>query len=139
MAYSYGFEKLAVWQMSRQFAKNLYLHTKSFPKEEQFGITAQLRRAAVSIACNLAEGSARFSSRDKSRFYQIAYGSAVEVVNLLIISTDLELLPEDAHTSLRREIENLTYHINQLVQNLNNGVQEPDVIYGDPFRSAGFE
>lgn len=92
MTYTYAFEKLTAWQMSRQFAREIYLATKNFPKEELFGITSQIRRAAVSVSCNLAEGSARFTDREKARYYGIAYGSAIEVVNLLIMSFDLGYL-----------------------------------------------
>ncbi|MBK8564167.1 MAG: four helix bundle protein [Saprospiraceae bacterium] len=76
MSYTYAFEKLTVWQMNRQFAKKLYLKTKSFPKEELFGITSQIRRACISVSCNLAEGSARKTPKEQLRFYEIAFGSA---------------------------------------------------------------
>ena len=68
MQYTYAFEKMAVWQMARQVVKQIYSKTKSFPKEELFGITGQIRRAGVSICCNLAEGSARRGNRDQDRF-----------------------------------------------------------------------
>ena len=134
MAYTYAFEKLTAWQMARQFAKNLYFGTRHFPKEELFGITSQIRRATISIACNLAEGSAGFTDREKSRFYVIAYGSAVEVVNLLIISSDLEFLDSEQYAALRGEVEKLTFQINRLVQShggpANMGdVHEPDMPY----------
>ena len=92
MSYTYAFEKLTVWQMNRQFAKKLYLKTKSFPKEEFFGITSQIRRACISVSCNLAEGSARKTPKEQLRFYEIAFASGAEVVNLLILCNDLELL-----------------------------------------------
>jgi len=114
MQYTYAFEKMTVWQMARQVVKLIYLKTKSFPKEELFGTTSQIRRAGISICCNLAEGSARISPTDQNRFYEIAFGSAVEVVNLLIICTDLEYLSEEDYMMLRTEMEKLTYHINHL-------------------------
>ncbi len=116
MAYTYSFEKLSVWQLSRQFSKKLYRQTKSFPKEELFGMTSQIRRAAISISCNLAEGSARKSPKEQYRFYEIAFGSAAEVVNLLILSNDLAYLPDHLYAELRAEIEKTTWHIHLLMK-----------------------
>lgn len=83
--------------MARQAVKLIYDTTKSFPKEELFGVTNQIRRASISICCNLAEGSARIGAVDQNRFYEIAFGSAVEVVNLLILSTDLGYLSDEGY------------------------------------------
>ena len=94
MSYNYSFEKMAVWQMSRIFAKKLYQVTRQFPKEELFGLTSQIRRATISVSCNLAEGSARMSVKEQQRFYEIAFSSAVEVVNLLILSNDFGYLSD---------------------------------------------
>jgi four helix bundle protein len=117
MSYTYSFEKLSVWKSNRQFTKRLYSVTKTFPKEEQFGITSQVRRATVSISCNLAEGSARVSNKEQNRFYEIAFGSAVEVVNLMILSNDLEMLSDNDYTTLRNEIEKITFDISTLIKN----------------------
>jgi four helix bundle protein len=94
MGHIYGFEKMAVWQTARQVIKQIYLKTKDFPKEEMFGITSQIRRAGISISCNLAEGSGRTSDGQQKHFYQIAYSSALEAVSLLILCNDLELLSD---------------------------------------------
>lgn len=134
MAYVYSFEKLTAWQMSRQFAEALYSKNKNFPKEALFGITSQIRRAAISISCNLAEGSARFGDREKKRYYEIAYGRPVEVVKLLIICCDLEYLLHEQYTDLRQEVENLTFQINRLVQSYSQNkedIHEPDIQYSD--------
>jgi four helix bundle protein len=114
MHYTYAFEKMSVWQQARQVAKLVYLKTKGFPKEELFGVTSQIRRASISICCNLAEGSARIGPKDQDRFYEIAFSSAIEVVNLLILSTDFEYLTEAEYNTLRTEMERLTYSINKL-------------------------
>lgn len=119
MAYTFSFEKLSVWQLSRQFSKKLYLQTKSFPKEELFGITSQTRRAAVSISCNLAEGSARKSPKEQYRFYEIAFSSAAEVVNLLILSKDLAFLSDQTYNELRSDIEKTTWHIHLLMKGID--------------------
>jgi len=117
MSYTYAFEKLAVWKANRQFIKRLYSASKSFPKEELFGITSQIRRATVSVSCNLAEGSARISGKEQNRFYEIAFGSAVEVVNLLILTNDLEMLPDNDYAYLRNEMEKITFDISTLIKN----------------------
>lgn len=128
MQYTYGFEKMAVWQLARQTVKLIYLKTKNFPREEAFGITSQIRRAGVSVCCNLAEGSARISSTDQHRFYEIAFGSAVEVVNLLIICCDLEYLTDEDCSMIRTEMERLTWQINNLSGKKPPGiVQEPEM------------
>ena len=114
MKHTYAFEKMAVWQAARQAVKLIYQITKTFPKEELFGVISQIRRAGISICCNLAEGSAMIGERYQSRFYNIAYGSAVEVVNLLIICNDLEYLQDKDYEMLRPEIEKLTFQINKL-------------------------
>ena len=77
----FKFEKLSVWQKSIEYADQIYSLTKSFPQDEQFGLTSQLRRAAVSISSNIAEGSARSSATDFCRFIEIAYGSLMETIS----------------------------------------------------------
>src|SRR5437762_8019299 len=77
----FNFEKLDVWQKEIEFAKLIYTDTRSFPTEERFGLTTQLRRAAVSISSNIAEESSRSSKVDFARFIEIAGGSVFEVVS----------------------------------------------------------
>ena len=83
--HSYSFEKLNVWQETRVFVKEIYTLTKAFPKEEQFGLVNQLRRATVSIAYNIAEGTSRKTNKDQAKFTTIAYSSLMEVINQLIL------------------------------------------------------
>jgi four helix bundle protein len=77
----FNFEKLDVWQKAIDFAKLVYNETRAFPAEERFGLTNQLRRAAVSVLSNIAEGSSRSSKSDFARFLEIAAGSVFEVVS----------------------------------------------------------
>ena len=72
------FRELRVWEKAHHFALAVYRETRSFPKEETYGLTSQIRRAAVSIAANITEGSGRDSSREFARFLQIAMGSGSE-------------------------------------------------------------
>ena len=77
----FGFEKLDVWQKAIDFADVVYSTTRGFPADERFGLTNQMRRAAVSISSNIAEGSSRNSRKDFARFIEIATGSLFEVVS----------------------------------------------------------
>ncbi len=84
-----SFEDLNVWQESQNLAVQVYTATKSFPKEELFGITSQLRRAVSSVSANIAEGFGRTSKNDKLHFYTIAYGSLLETKNFLYLAEKL--------------------------------------------------
>ncbi|MEO7414987.1 MAG: four helix bundle protein [Opitutaceae bacterium] len=84
----FRFEKLTVWQSSGRLCGEVHSVTKEFPREEIFGLTSQLRRAAVSISANIAEGSGRNSDADFAHFLEMAYGSAMEVAALLFIAAD---------------------------------------------------
>ncbi len=86
------FKELLIWKKSRSFCFEIYSVTSSFPSDEKFGITNQLRRASVSIPSNIAEGSSRNSNKDFARFLEIAIGSAYEIETQLLISSDLGFL-----------------------------------------------
>ncbi len=88
-----NYKELLIWQEAHQFALNVYKITKAFPKEELFGITSQLRRASVSIPCNIAEGCGRHTSKDFANFLQIALGSTNETDYLLLLAKDLGYIP----------------------------------------------
>ena len=89
----YSFEKLECWQQARQLAVWTYNTTRTFPAEEKFGITSQMRRAAVSIASNIAEVTSRKTAKDQNHFSTISYSSTIELLNDLIIANDLKFLP----------------------------------------------
>jgi len=84
-----SFMDLSVWKKAHSFVVDIYLVTKNFPKDELYGLTSQLRRAAVSIPANIAEGFGRLSSAEKMRFYNISQASLNEVKYYLILSSDL--------------------------------------------------
>lgn len=83
------FEDPLVWQKSHQWVLNVYKFSESLPKAEQFGLTAQLRRAAISIPANIAEGFKKTGRADKARFYNVAQGSIEECRYYLILTKDL--------------------------------------------------
>jgi four helix bundle protein len=92
---AFRFEKLEVWHKAIQFAQLIYEVTKTFPADERFGLTNQMRRAAVSVSSNIAEGTSRTTSKDKSRFVEIAYGSLLEVVSQAHIAEAQSMLTVD--------------------------------------------
>jgi len=104
----YSFEKLEVWKLAKKFSLKIYTITEKYPDSEKFGLTSQLRRASVSISTNLAEGSGRNTGKDKAHFTQLAFGSLMECLNLLLISKDLELISEVEINSLRLEIDEIS-------------------------------
>ena len=83
------FQELIVWQKAHQFVLSVYKYTESFPKSETYGLSSQFRRAAVSIAANIAEGYKKKGKADKARFFNIAQGSLEECQYYLILSSDL--------------------------------------------------
>jgi four helix bundle protein len=86
---SKSFRDLIVWQRAHQWVLGIYHFTNSFPSEEQFGLVSQLRRAAISIPANIAEGFKKKGNSDKARFYNIAQGSIEECRYYLILAADL--------------------------------------------------
>ena len=96
----FNFEKLDVWKKSIVLAGSVYTLTKAFPSDERFGLTSQMRRAAVSISSNVAEGCSRSSKADFRRFVEIATGSAFELISQANIARDQDLLPTESYDKL---------------------------------------
>jgi len=101
----FKFEELNVWKESVNFAGEIYKLTKRFNKNEQFGLTSQLNRAAVSISSNIAEGCGRNSDADLSRFIQISIGSLNEIVTLLHICLNQKYIDQGVFNSLYSRCE----------------------------------
>lgn len=112
--YIFSFEKLEVWQNARMLILDIYKLTSNFPSNELFGITSQIKRSASSIATNIAEGTSRNTSKDKAHFLTISYSSAMETLNHLIISKDLNYVSELEYTTSREKIEKICNQINNL-------------------------
>lgn len=100
-------EDLVVWQKAVDFSTAIYAVTKSFPADERFGLTSQLRRASVSIASNIAEGFARFSDTEFLRFLRIASGSLYEVRTQLLISKNVGILSGPDYETLKHQAAEL--------------------------------
>lgn len=91
----FRFEKLTVWHKAIDFADLVYTATRSFPADERFGLTSQMRRAAVSVSSNIAEGSGRISDKDNAHFLETAYGSLMEVVSQTEVALRQSFLPSE--------------------------------------------
>ena|SRR5438105_1676281 len=92
-----SFRDLVIWQRAIQLAKEIYILTRGFPREEQFGLTSQVRRAAVSVSSNIAEGHAR-QGREFGHFLSVARGSLAEAESQLLLAVELEYLKLDSLT-----------------------------------------
>ena len=114
MAYEYSFEKLNAWKKAKELVVLTYKITASYPPEERFGLTLQMRKAAVSTASNLSEGSGRITPADKARFSEIAFGSLLELLNQYIISKELGFITDQTLSGVRPLIDDTAIRINNL-------------------------
>jgi four helix bundle protein len=103
----FRFEKLGVWQKAVEYADLIYTTTQTFPVEERFGLTSQLRRSAVSVSSNIAEGSSRSSHTDLARFIEIAYGSLLESISELEIAKRQQFLSDEKFGAAYKKAEDL--------------------------------
>jgi four helix bundle protein len=113
-----NFYNLDAWKKAHQLIIEIYKITKGFPKEEQFGLISQLRRAASSITANIAEGFERYHFNDKTRFYYQARGSVGEVENFLILAKDLGFISIQKYTELADEASEVRRLINGLIKSI---------------------
>ncbi len=112
------FENLTVWQKSHELALEVYKITKEFPSEERFGLISQMRRAAVSVAANIAEGFKRRGIKDKINFYNISQSSLSELQYYLILAKDLRYIKD--LSKVTPFIENIGKMLNGLISSINN-------------------
>ena len=117
-------EKLDVWNRAIDFVEAIYQATASFPKAEQFGLTSQIRRAAVSIPANIAEGAARDSTKEFAHFVSNAQGSASELETELLIAFRLGLSQKDIYSRLRTELDSIGRMLIGLSRNLRRRVKD---------------
>ncbi len=119
----YSFERLHVWEDIRTMIKEIYRVTATFPDHEKFCLVAQMRRAAISVSSNIAEGTSRAGLKDQAHFYQLSYSSLMELLSQLIVSHDLGLFSKEDYLIIRQQIEMISNKINALrksVLNTNN-------------------
>jgi len=116
----FNFEKLDVWQDAIQFAGLVYGLTGDFPGEERFGLTNQMRRAAVSVSSNIAEGSSRVSRTDFSRFVEIATGSVFEVVSQTTIALRRKMITQKNYDKVYAAAEKQSKMLSGLRRSLSD-------------------
>ncbi|TAN22075.1 MAG: four helix bundle protein [Acidobacteria bacterium] len=109
------FRKLAVWRKAHLLAVEVYRASAGFPVSERFGLTNQMRRAAVSIAANIAEGCGRDSDPDMKRFLQIAMGSASELHSQLLLALDLGFIHPDRTKQAEAQLEEVKRMLSALI------------------------
>jgi four helix bundle protein len=115
-----SFTDLDAWKVNHELLLEIYKTTKSFPREETFGLTNQIRRAAASVTANIAEGFGRFHYKDKINFHYRARGSLLEVQNFLIAARDLGYFSDERFESLKFKSDNGLRLINGLIKSLEN-------------------
>ena len=113
-----NFRELKVWERSHNLTLAVYKATTIFPRDEQYGLTSQLRRACASVPANIAEGCGRGSDAEFARFLRIAMGSASELEYPLLLARDLNLLRQVEYESLDREITDVKRMLTSFIQKL---------------------
>ena len=116
------FRQLRVWEESHTLTLRIYQATKSFPKEELFALTNQLRRACMSIPTNIAEGCGRESNRDFAHFLQIAMGSANETDYQLLLAKDLKYIDEKIFLELNDKVDKIKRQLAVLIRKIRAGL-----------------
>ena len=124
----FSFENLKVYQLSRDLVKEIYILQNSFPKEEQYALGDQVRRAAVSITANLAEGSGRQSLREKIHFIEIAFGSLTEVFCELQIACDLNYIKTEQLDSVRPQFTEVARMLSGLRSSLQKQIDDNNTL-----------
>ena len=115
----FGFEKLDTWQQAIEYANLVYRVTATFPSDERFGLTSQMRRSAVSISANVAEGSSRSSGKDFAHFVEIGYGSLMENVSEAFVSRNQRFRRPEQFTQLYGNAEQLARMLSGLRTSLH--------------------
>jgi four helix bundle protein len=113
-----NFRNLLVWRKAHELVVRVYALTAAFPREERFALTSQIRRAAISIPANIAEGCGRGSSAELRRFLQIAAGSASELEYHLLLCRDLDFLPEPDQRATAAKVTEIKKMLLALIQRL---------------------
>jgi four helix bundle protein len=112
------FRELKVWQKAHGFVLDVYRHTKVFPPDERFGLTAHLRKSVTSISSNIAEGCGRTGEKEFARFLSVAAGSASESEYQLLLARDLGYIDDEAHEHLNQLANEVKRLLNSLIQRL---------------------
>lgn len=117
------FTDLTVWQESHQLVLEIYKITRSFPKNELFGLTNQMQRAVVSITSNIAEGFGRKTIKDKLHFYYISRGSLTEIQNQIMIAKDLNYIELSSYAQIFEQSQKVHRLLNAVITSLSKTIQ----------------
>jgi len=115
-----NYKDLKVWQKSYQLCLNIYKITKGFPKEERYGLTSQIRRAAVSVPSNIAEGYGRKTTPEYIRYLYIAYGSICELETQILLTGDLNYIKAEQLKKIQKDITEVERMLKALIKSLEN-------------------
>ncbi len=116
--YLKSYKELTVWQKSMQLVKEVFLVTDKFPKSETYGLVSQMRRSAVSIPSNIAEGYGRKSKKEYAQFYSIAYGSTLELETQLIISKEIHFINIEDFEKINSLLEEVAKMLNYMTSKM---------------------
>ena len=114
-----SYKDLIVWQKSMNLVKDIYMITNSFPKSEIFGLVGQMRRAAVSIPSNIAEGFCRRSKKEYRQFLSIAFASVAELSTQLILSEELKFMEKTTFDDINSLCEEVSKMLNKMISTLS--------------------
>lgn len=120
-----NYKELKVWQRAYKLSLEIYRVTKSFPNDEKYGLTSQMRRAAVSVPSNIAEGYGRKTIPEYTRSLYVAYGSNCELETQILISGDLSYIKAEEMTKLQNDIEEVERMLKALIKSLENKHLKP--------------
>jgi four helix bundle protein len=121
----HNFKELKIWQKSRILAKNVFILTKKFPKDERFEMVSQIRKSVISIVSNIAEGSGRNSDKEFRRFLDIALSSAYELETQIIISFDLEYINKGEFSTLSADIQ----EVQKMIYGFRRSLMKTNIVH----------
>ena len=114
-----SFKDLEIWRKDIKLVEDVYVATRTFPKEELYGLTSQMRRSAVSVPSNISEGFARFHNKEYRQFLYMSLGSCAELTTHIIIASRLGYIRKDAANAMAQEIEEISKMTMGLIKKLN--------------------
>jgi four helix bundle protein len=118
------FKDLDVWKQAHLLVIKIYIITKDFPREEQYGLVSQMRRAAVSVTSNIAEGFVRNSYKEKAHFYNISKSSLAELQDQLLISKDVMYLSEEKYNVIESDLIRVQMILSKFIQKTESFVRQ---------------
>ncbi len=117
-----GYKELEVWKLSMRMVLEVYKVTKNLPNDERYGISSQMKRAAVSVPSNIAEGHSRFHNKAFIQFLRIAQGSCSELNTLVLLATVLEMIKKQDVVLLQDKIDHISRMIARLISSLEKKI-----------------